>query len=263
MTTINYLDTFVNTSQNLSIHYSLNNDNNFEKMCKIFSIKTGYGEGQVFKGAFRVTAVYDGVEFEETLFYIRNQLGREESNKFLFTKDITKSFTLYYKWSKECIDIYIQFHKPYTIVDFQVLQGDMSCVIFQDNLIFDIISDDLSIVKSTQKTPKTNSTSSITLKNGFSLSSSKVNRVEKDYNTVNLRLNVKGNLVANEIIGTIKTEYVPSIYQEIPAICKNSEGVVLTSGAVQIAFSGTITVISAPVNTTEMLISCSYIAYVN
>lgn len=258
MNEINYLDTFVNTSQNLSVHYSLNNDNNFEKKCKIFSIKTGYGEGQFFKGAFRITAVYDGVFFEETLFYIRNQLGREKSNRILFTKDTTKSFTLYYKWSKECIDIYIQFHTLYTIVDFQVLQGDMSCIIFENNLTFDIISDNLSIVKSSQKT---NSTSSITLKNGFSLSSSNVNRVEKDYNTVNLRLNVKGNLVANTVVGTIETEYVPSIYQEIPVICKNSEGIVLAGGAIQIAFGGNITVISAPANTAEMLISCTYIAY--
>lgn len=260
MSAINYLDTFVNTSQNLSIHYSLNSDNNFEKKCKLFSIKTGYGKETIFKGAFRITAVYDGFEFEETLFYIRSQLGREDSNRFFFTKDITKSFTLYYKWSKECIDIYIQFHKQYTIVDFQVLQGDMSCIIFQDNLIFDTVSDSLSTVKSVQKT---NSISSITLKDGFSLSSSNVNRVEKNYNTVNLRLDVKGNLVANQIIGTIKTEYVPSIYQEIPVVCKNSEGIVLTSGVVQIAFSGTITIISAPVNTAEMLISCTYIAYAN
>lgn len=258
MDTINYLDTFVNTSQNLSVHYSLNNDNNFEKKCKIFSIKTGYGEGEIFKGAFRITSVYDGVFFEETLFYIRTQLGREQSNRIFFTKDSTKSFTLYYKWSKECIDIYIQYHMKYTVVDFQVLQGDMSCIIFENNLTFDIISDNLSRVRPSQTI---NSTSTITLNDGISLSSSNVNKVQKNYKTVNLRLNVKGNLVANQIIGTIEKGYVPSIYQEIPVICKNSEGTVLTSGAVQIAFSGTITIISAPANTVEMLISCSYIAY--
>lgn len=253
-------DSFVRTSPLMSIHYSLNSDNNFSKVCKIATIKAKYVNEVIVKGRLKILASNPDT-MNECELYFRIQLNKPSYNHIIKMNERVELFNLYYKWNEDYseFNIYVGVKQEYTIIDITLMQGQTDVILFTDKPSYEIV-EGLTLI-SDNKYYKYDG--ACELMNGYTVSGG-VNNLEKYEGVTNLRLNItNSNGFANgDVIAKIPANYRPVIYQEIPVICNGDGGQFIGVCKLIIAFSGDLTINGLPNNTREIVISHTYINYI-